>query len=315
MKQVFLNDLLPIFFILLLGYIAGKRSSFTGDNALVLNKLVLNYALPAALFISIVKADRSVLFADMELTIASTLILLVCYVISFFSCFKFFKHTRGESAVGALIAGSPTVGVLGFAILDPIYGSGATTGVVVAIVAIVQHVFIIPLGIYLFHPADENGSKRHSNPVIAAMKEPIVIVPLLAVALVLLGIKFPPFLDPSLNLIGYTKSGVAIFAAGISLSVYHLEINAEVLYNTFLKLLLMPAIALLIGLAFSLRSEVVQILVLISALPSSISGVIVGGRYQTYVKIGTSSLAVSMLFFIVAAPLWVFFTGYIMKLI
>ena len=315
MEQIFLNDLLPIFVILIFGYVAGIKSQFNEDNAFAFNKLVLDYALPAALFISIVKTDRTILFADVDLTLASTIILLLCYFISFFSCLLFFKHTKQESAVGAMIAGSPSVGVLGFAILDPVYGSGAITGIVVAIVAIIQHVLIIPFGILIFHPKDENGNKRHANPIIAAIKEPIVIVPLIAIVLVILNIKFPAALDPSLNIIAYTKSGVAIFAAGITLSVYKFKISTEVLYNTFLKLFLMPALALLVGVAFRLNHEVIQILVLISALPSSISGVIIGGRYQTYLKLGTSSLALSIIFFIVAAPFWIMFTNYIIGMV
>lgn len=315
MKQVFLNDLLPIFVLLVFGYIAGIRNRFNEDNALAFNKLVLNYALPAALFVSIVNTDRAVLFSDLKLTLVSTLILLLGYSISFFSSLIIFKHTKQESAVAAMIAGSPTVGVLGFAILDPVYGSGSTTGLVVAIVAIIQHVIVIPFGIYLFHPSDENGNKKHVNPVFAAIKEPIVTVPMLAIVLVILNIKFPSALDPSLNLIAYTKSGVAIFAAGITLSVYKLQINKEVIYNTFLKLFLIPALALLLGVIFNLHQELIQMLVLISALPSSISGVIIGGRYQTYQKLGTSSLALSILFFALAAPFWIMSTNYFINML
>ena len=59
--QMILNALLPIFVIMLLGYLSGKTNAFTGENARSFNKLVLNYALPAALFLSIVKAETSVI--------------------------------------------------------------------------------------------------------------------------------------------------------------------------------------------------------------------------------------------------------------
>lgn len=311
MKHIFFNDLLPIFCILFLGYVTGKKYIFSADNASAFNKFVLDYALPAALFVSIVKADRSILFGDMAVTSASVIILFICYLLSFVSCLKLFKRTKEESAVGALIAGSPTVGVLGYAVLAPIFSTDTTTGVIVAIVAIVQHILIIPFGLYLLHPKDDNGNKKHSNPLIAALKEPVVFIPMIAIILVFAGIKFPPALDPSLNLIGQTKSGIAVFAAGITLSIQKLELSAEIAYNTILKLILMPAIALVIGLAFSLRSDVLQMLVLICALPPSFSGVIIGSRYKVYAETGTSSLAMSMLFFLIAAPLWIILTRYI----
>jgi predicted permease len=43
--------LLPVFFVLALGYIAGKRNSFDPDQAAGLSKLALSFALPASLFV------------------------------------------------------------------------------------------------------------------------------------------------------------------------------------------------------------------------------------------------------------------------
>ncbi|MBR5151023.1 MAG: AEC family transporter, partial [Bacteroidaceae bacterium] len=68
MIDILIKDILPIFVIMFLGYASGKSKVFSYENAQVFNKLVLNYALPAALFISIVKADRTMLFNDLKLT-------------------------------------------------------------------------------------------------------------------------------------------------------------------------------------------------------------------------------------------------------
>ena len=40
--------------VMLAGYISGKKGIFSGDDAKKFNKVVLDYALPAALFVSIV---------------------------------------------------------------------------------------------------------------------------------------------------------------------------------------------------------------------------------------------------------------------
>jgi len=44
--------LAPVFFVLLLGYLAGKRNEFDADQSAGLSKLALNFALPASLFVS-----------------------------------------------------------------------------------------------------------------------------------------------------------------------------------------------------------------------------------------------------------------------
>ena len=51
--------------------------------------------------------------------------------------FKMLKgNTPADAAIAALVSGSPTIGFLGFAVLQPIFGTSATVGLVIAIVAI-----------------------------------------------------------------------------------------------------------------------------------------------------------------------------------
>ena len=308
MLDILIKDILPIFVIMYLGFAAGKRKIFSPENAQILNKLVLTYALPAALFISIVKADRRMLFDDLKLTIISFVIITAVFLWSYFSCYKFFKHTKSEAAVCALISGSPTIGFLGFAVLEPIYGATASTGLVVAIISIVVNAINIPIGLALMNAGGNKETNQQqgkkSNPVLDALKEPVCWAPILAVILVLLDIKFPTILDPNFELIAHANAGVAVFAAGLTLSGMKFQMDKEVAYNAIVKLLIMPAALLIVGVIFGMKAENLQMMVLAGALPPAFSGIIIGSRYQLYVRTGTSSLAFSILAFIVAAPLW-----------
>lgn len=310
MIDILIKDILPIFVIMFLGYMAGKKKVFKTEDSKVLNKLVLTYALPAALFVSIVKADSAMLFDDLKLTVVSLLVITGMFLWAYYSCYKFFKHSKSEAAVCALISGSPTIGFLGFAILEPIYGSTATTGLVVAIVSIVVNAVNIPIGLALLN----NGRGGHvdgvkkSNPVVDALKEPVCWAPILAVILVLLDIKFPAILDPNFELIAKANSGVAVFAAGLTLSGMKFQLDKEVVYNTIQKLILMPAVLLIVGLLFHMESDKLQMMVLAGALPPAFSGIIIGNQNQLYERTGTSSLAFSILLFIFAAPFWLWVT-------
>lgn len=308
MLDILIKDILPIFVIMYLGFAAGKRKIFSPENAQILNKLVLTYALPAALFISIVKADRRMLFDDLKLTIISFVIITAVFLWSYFSCYKFFKHTKSEAAVCALISGSPTIGFLGFAVLEPIYGATASTGLVVAIISIVVNAINIPIGLALMNAGGNKDASQQqgkkSNPVLDALKEPVCWAPILAVIMVLFDIKFPAILDPNFELIAHANAGVAVFAAGLTLSGMKFQMDKEVAYNAIVKLLIMPAALLIVGVIFGMKAENLQMMVLAGALPPAFSGIIIGSRYQLYVRTGTSSLAFSILAFVVAAPLW-----------
>lgn len=67
---------------MLLGYVSGKRRAFDEEQARALNKLVLNYALPAALFVSIARANRDMIFADSRLTLISLVVIVGCFLFS-----------------------------------------------------------------------------------------------------------------------------------------------------------------------------------------------------------------------------------------
>lgn len=311
MLNIMLTDLVPIFVIIILGYVSGKKGEFNAANARSLNQFVLNYALPAGLFVSIVKADRAMLFSDIRLSLVSLGVIVGCYFWSYFSCLKFFKHSKAEASIAGLVGGAPTIGYLGFAVLEPIYGTSATVGLVVAVVAIVVNAVTIPLALCLLNPGRQSAAAagnppvKPSNALLNALKEPVCWSPILAVLIVLTGFRFPGSLDPVFNLIANANAGVAVFAAGITLSTNKFEFNAEVLYNSFVKLIFMPAAMLAIGLLTGMNGEKLQMLVLCGALPPVFSGIIIGSRFQTYVQTGTSSLAVSTFLFMATAPLWI----------
>nr|WP_290388102.1 AEC family transporter [Paramuribaculum intestinale] len=315
MEHIILYAIVPILTVMLLGYYAGKTGAFTGENARVLNKLVLNYALPAALFVSIIKANREMLSVDLKLTLISFVVLLACFFLVYFVFRYLYKDSMAESAISALISGSPTIGFLGFAVLQPIFGDSASVGLVIAIVAIEVNAFGIPIGLALLNAGNARqnataGGKKPNPwlPVLNAIKEPVAWAPILAVILVLCGLKWPAYLDPSFDLIKGANASVAVFAAGITLSSVKIKINGQAIMGSFLKLIIMPLAILVVGIIFRMEPVNLKMLVVCAALPPAFSGIIIASRYNTYVATGTSSLALSTILFMGFCPLWIWLT-------
>ena len=293
-----------------------------------------------------------------------------------------FHRSTQEAAVCALIAGSPTIGFLGFAVLDPIYGNNATTNLVIGIVSIVVNAITIPLGLSLINrgqaalkekakknnggtevevklpqkgttvkkvkkvtvPDDvpvsdeeakalsEKGIQReidlvhaefknragedngkHMNPtlksVLDAIKKPVAAAPLIAVILVLIGIRVPSSWAPTFDLIAKANAGVAVLAAGLALSTVKFSIDKEVIWNTFFRLFLTPAIIVAAAYLCGMGSDPqkISMLCLATGLPPAFSGIIISSRYNIYVKEGASSVAVSTVFFAVSCIFWIWF--------
>ena len=381
MEKILINDIVPILVIMILGYLCGKFSFFDDDQRQGLNKLVLNIALPAALFISIVSATRAMFAKDVVLTMISIFGVTGLFLLSYFLDKLMFHRTTQEAAICAMIAGSPTIGFLGFAVLDPIYGNSASTNLVIGIVSIVVNAVTIPIGLALIskgqaaarakaaktggekvkiklpQKADElapvqekevtiadgipvtdaeakalrekgiireidlaraefsnheGRDKRDTSnstmaAIINAIKQPVAAAPLLAVILVLLGIKVPASFAPSFDLIAKANSGVAVLAAGLSLSTVKFSIDKESLWNTFYRLILTPAIIVLAAYLCGMGSDPTKIsmLCMATALPPAFSGIIISSRYNIYVKEGASSVAISTVAFAATCIFWI----------
>lgn len=382
MVTILVNDIVPILVIMLLGYVCGKFTFFDDDQRQGLNKLVLNIALPAALFISIVKATRKMFAQDIVLTLISIVGVTGLFMLSYYLDKLLFHRTTQEAAICALIAGSPTIGFLGFAVLDPIYGNNTTTNLVIGIVSIVVNAVTIPLGLTLINRGQDklkqkvaakknNGStevevklaqkgttkktvkkvtvpddvpvsdeeakalrevgiqreidlvhaefKDHAGEkaekpmnstlksVINAIKKPVAAAPLLAVIFVLIGIRIPTSWAPTFDLIAKANAGVAVLAAGLALSTVKFSIDKEVIWNTFFRLFLTPAIIVAAAYLCGMGSDPTKIsmLCLATGLPPAFSGIIISSRYNIYVKEGASSVAVSTVFFAVSCIFWI----------
>ena len=99
-----------------------------------------------------------------------------------------------------------------------------------------------------------------------------------------------------------------LFAAGIALSTVKFSLGKEIIWNTFYRNLLTPAVGLVIGLLCGIHGEVLQMFVLAVALPPAFSGIIISSRYNIYVRDGASTVAVSTVAFAATMPLWIVVT-------
>lgn len=315
LSHVILYAIVPIIVVMLAGFISGKKGIFSGADAKKFNKVVLDYALPAALFVSIVQASREMLIKDLKLTLVSTIGIMVCFMLVYFVfkyCFK--KNTGADAAVSALISGSPTIGFLGFAVLEPIFGTSPSVALVVAIVGIVVNAIGIPVGLSLMNASLEkqqpgSGSKQSAwAPVLHALEQPVAWAPILAVIWVVAGIPWPAYLSPSFDLIAKANASMAVFSAGITLSAIKFSINWQVVLGSIMKMIIMPLFVLALGLICRMDPLNLKMLVVACALPPAFSGIIIADEYDTYVATGTSSLTLSVILFIGFCPLWLWLT-------
>ena len=101
MIETIIGALLPIIITLMLGLLAGWHKDFTADQAAVLNRMVMLYALPLSLFSGMMQVSRQELMSDGHLLLLVAAGMPGGFIISFALSWKVFKRDRGPAGLQA----------------------------------------------------------------------------------------------------------------------------------------------------------------------------------------------------------------------
>jgi malonate transporter and related proteins len=307
--------LLPVLFVMALGFLAGRARQLDRDQVQGLNELVLTFALPALLFVGIVTTPRSSLLAT-GLFVPALLIAFVglFVVVAVFSVFVL-HHRVGAAALQASCIVFSNVAFIGLPILTPLFGSSSTLSV--AIAALVLQVTLVPLMVTMLE-YDRQRSAGGETPRLAALvgqsllsslKQPVVLAPLLATILVLLSVPVPKEIESMLNLIGSATAGVAVFAAGLIIATSQVKVTVETAANTLVKMIVQPALMALLVVAFGIGKPLGSEAILICALPTNVIPAMFALRYKVYEAEAASTLLLTTIAMIVVMPLAIALTG------
>ncbi|QDH24525.1 permease [Neokomagataea tanensis] len=303
------QSILPILVTLALGYYAAFRRDFDAVQASVLTRLVMLYALPIELLASILSTPRA------EVMTAGPIAVLICfamiggYGLIFGVLHGIFRFPRREAAMIAMATTGPSVPFIGIPVLGQLFGPASA--VPISVGALAMNLVQMPLSFILLQqtkPSAPQGEHR-ANPLMAQLKhafrEPVVWVPMLALALVCVGFSLPPFLKGSLLLLGHTTGGAALFASGVVLFTRQVRFSPLVGLVIFAKNLVIPGIIYAIARMWHLPHMPMRETVLTMAIPSASINVILAMRFQVLERevasilfFGTLSSIATMSFFI-----------------
>jgi predicted permease len=307
--------LLPVLFVMALGFFAGRAKQFDKDQVQGLNALVITFALPASLFVGIVTTPRSSLLAADPFIIVLLIAFIGLFVaVALFSVFVL-RRGAGAAAVQATCIAFANVTFIGLPILTPLFGSSSIFAV--AIAALVLQVTLVPLMVTMLEYEQQlaAGGKIHgvltlvAKSLLGSLRQPVVLVPLLGTILLLIGLSVPKELVSMLNLIGSATSGVAVFVAGLIIAAYHVKVTVEITANTLVKMIVQPILMALLVMAFGIGKPLGIEAILICALPTAVIPVMFALRYRMYEAEAASTLLLTTLTMILAVPIVIALTG------
>jgi|GEM_PF-3354988 len=292
MISTLLTALIPILFIMAIGYVARKKKYVNGTAGKNLSSIVLKYTLPALLFYTFaITPIRSIWNGPFVLSIIFATV--VSYFFTFLYAIKS-KRTLADAGIASLAVGWPNTIFLGLPLLLFLFGSQAILPI--ALGSIVTMLTVFPLSIFFL----EKGSKGEGNPLIKAglHKNPILLASLVGILCAAFNIHVPEVILNSAKLLDQPTSTIALFATGIAIADNPIVISKEIVVNMIFKNLLQPLLGILCMVFFHIHGFWAGMLILSLACPSANTPLMLSLKYRTYEQEAVSTIIFSTLCFI-----------------
>jgi malonate transporter and related proteins len=308
MVEILANSLVPVFAGLLLGYGAGLRKVVDNKDLRTLITFVMSFAVPCALFTTIVRAPHTLLWEHSKVALVLAAVYLAVYALMYFSARTFGKLTAADSAVLSLTLAFPNAAAIGIPLLPAVYGNGAAVSVAVAIAVGAVTISPISLAILESSTGDHDhlsGFGRVGVSLWRAVRRPVVWAPVLGVVVVALDLAVPSYVDKSLSIFATATAGAALFLTGLVVSAQRFTLSWGVGWSVFAKTLLQPALCLGAAQLVGLPVEQTRYVVLISAIPCGFFGVVFGKSFGATPDVASSSLIASTLVGVFTLAGWI----------
>lgn len=305
MISLLLTALVPVAFVVLLGFYAGRKGLVSEDGARNFSAYIVDFALPCTLFVGVFSFTPAQ-FTNVPYLLTVTLALVVPFFVGLGIAMFGYKKSRPESGLFACNCGFPDMAYFGLPVLMTVVGAQGLLPVIVG--NLVTSILLVPCIVLLLnHRASGTGSAPSLlSSLLGTVKQPVVWAPILGLVLMLMGFRLPALVGDSLKLVGGTTGGAALFTLGVLLSFLKFEIDFATVIVVFLKNLFMPALALGLAVLFKLSGPLAQGAIIAAACPAATLGAMFSAKFQVAQKTAPAEILVSNLFAIGSMAFWIF---------
>ncbi|WP_322008765.1 AEC family transporter [Paraburkholderia sp. J12] len=298
MLDTILNGLLPVAFVIVLGWLSARMGVLKHDDAGVMATLVIRFALPFALFEGAVKTSPEKLH-NVGFALCLTFGLMGAYLIALAVGRFVFRHDLRTATMQALVCAFPDMAYFGAPVLAAVFGPEGFLAVLVG--NLITSIFMLPLTIVLTQigGTDEAGSDKpdvwrvFGQSLLRAVLNPIVWLPVSGMVLSFCHVTLPGPVLLSVDLVAKAAGGTSLFALGLMLYGERFMLNANVLTNLAIKNVLQPALMALGVVLFGLKGAPAHQVVITGAVPTATAAAMFALKTKTYTADATATILIS----------------------
>ncbi|WP_193367915.1 AEC family transporter [Pelagibius marinus] len=288
-----LETVLPIFGLVLCGYVVGRRRWMSEEAIKGLNTFVFYFAIPALLFRAMARGIGPVEFTIVGAYFAGVLATFLLALVVARLAFRTGPVEQVLFGMGSIFSNTVLLGIpLVFTVL------GEAAGLQLMLIITFHAVIILPVItvlIELRRGAGQGWRRLFGQTFRAIALNPIILALILGIAYGLTGAPLPGAAERFLALLGGAAAPCALFALGASLTSFELRGDIkETLAIVAMKLLVHPAVmAVLAFWVFELPPLAATVAVITAAIPAGANVFIMARQYDIYLGRAASAVLIS----------------------
>ena len=299
--QPILNVALPIFAVILVGYLAGRWRILGGDSTAALNAFVSFFALPVLFFGTLARTPVQAVL-DPGLIAGFGVVMVVTFAAGMLAARLIARARLAVMSLQGIAASWGNVGYMGVPLCIAAFGEAGLppamlTVIVTAVVSMVFGVMMIELDVAAGHGPLRTFFRAAFN----VARNPLPLSIALGIAASAIGLPIPTPVEKWIDLLGAAAAPCALFAIGLFLSDKSIRSGlAEAGCATLIKLLLQPLVALAVLPFFvDLGSVPGKVALLMASLPTAANAFVLAKQFDMSVEQNSATILLSTGFSVV----------------
>ncbi len=300
------NAIVPIFILLLLGYIINAFNVVDKKSFDSMNKLVFNVFLPTLLFYNIYKTDASKAF-DLKLVAFTVIGVLLVFAIGYVAVLFI---TKDNTKRGVMLQGffRSNYAILGIPIVEYICG-GNSSGLASIMVAVVIPTFNILAVISL--ESFRGGKVNIKQLLTGIIKNPLIIGCVIGIIFFLFNISLPIVIERAVSDVSKIASPLAIIVLGASFKFSSIKgYTREICIVVITRLILVPLIAVVAAVILGFSGEPLACLLIVFGAPIAVSSFSMTQQMGGDETLSAQVVVISSALCLVTLFVWIFFLNY-----
>lgn len=293
--QAIFDVVLPVFGIMLAGYLCGRFKVLGEASSEALNRFVYFVALPALFFVSLARVQLSEVF-HLPFLAAYGGGLFATFILALVVARLAFPGRLGAIGMNAISAVFSNTGYMGIPLLLLLYDrEGLLPGVITTVITGVVVIGMATIMLEIDAGAGSSPLRIAAKAIVGTTKSPLLLSALAGLTVAGLGLPLPKSIATFCDILGASAGPCALFAIGLFMVGTSLKSGLpEVGWVVVLKLLVQPAITWWLAFGvLDLPPIWAGAAVLQAALPTGALAFVISQRYGVYTQRSMAIILVS----------------------